>query len=176
MRQTSKSLTRLAPVKGINAYDALGFMPEGYALTLRNMFAQPYGCQVRRGYVEHVTDLPGEVESLMSHNLGAAPKLYCVIAQEPGIASLYDVTAPNSNGTVILENDLTNARWQHINFPTVGGVFLVAVNGADDGILIRPDNTVERLLAGDGTTANTIKGIDPKLLVQVYSHQKRLWF
>ena len=176
MRQTSKSLTRPAPVKGINAYDALGFMPEGYALTLRNMFAQPYGCQVRRGYVEHVTDLPGEVESLMSHNLGAAPKLYCVIAQEPGIASLYDVTAPNSNGTVILENDLTNARWQHINFPTVGGVFLVAVNGADDGILIRPDNTVERLIAGDGTTANTIKGIDPKLLVQVYSHQKRLWF
>jgi hypothetical protein len=174
--QNSKLAVRPAPVKGINAYDALGFMPEGYALVLRNLYAQPYGCQVRRGYVRHVEGLGGEVESLMSHNLGTDPKLYCVIAQDPGVASLYDVTTPNAPGVPILENDLTNARWQHINFPTVGGVFLVAVNGADDGILIRPNHTVERLIAGDGTVANTIKGIDPKLLVQVYSHQKRLWF
>ena len=176
MPQTSKTLTRPAPVKGINAYDALGFMPEGYALTLRNMFSQPYGCQVRHGYVQHVVDLPGKVESVMSHNTGADPKLYAVLEEEPGIASMYDVTTPNTPGTAVIDGTLTNARWQHANFANAGGVFLVAVNGADNGILIYPNSTVERLVEGDGTAPNTISGVDPAILVQVYSHQKRLWF
>lgn len=172
--QTSKVLTKPAPVKGINAYDSIGFMPEGFALTLRNLFAQPYGCQVRHGYVRHVVDLPGPVESLMSHNTGASPKLYAVV-NDSGDAALYDVTVPNADG--VFETNLTgNARWQHANFPNPAGVFLVAVNGESDGVLIYPNGDVERLTEGDGVAPNTIKNVDPANLIQVYSHQKRLWF
>lgn len=173
-RQTSKLLTRPAPVKGINAFDALGFMPEGYALTLRNMFAQPYGCQVRRGYVQHVVDLPGPVESLCSHNLGASPQLYAFV-EDSGNGSLYNVTVANAPGEYET-GGFTNARWQHVNFPNPAGVYLVAVNGVDEPVLIYPDGSIERLTAGNGTDANTISGVDPSVWAQVYSHQKRLWF
>ena len=52
----------------------------------------------------------------------------------------------------------------------------MAVNGVDSPIWIKPDGTIERLIAGDGTTANTISGIDPVKFIHVYSHQKRIWF
>jgi hypothetical protein len=173
-RQTSKLLTRPSPIKGINAFDALGFMPEGYALSLRNMFAQPYGCQVRHGFVQHVVGLPGPVRSLMSHNLGTDPQLYAVV-DDAGDASLYNVTIPNAAG--VMETALTgNSVWQHVNFPNPAGVFLVACNGESEPLVIDPTSAAERLTAGDGTAPYTISGVDPVTFVQVYSHQKRLWF
>jgi hypothetical protein len=173
VNRVSKVVTRPASVKGINAYDGIGGMPEGYALILRNLFAQPYGCQVRRGYVRHAEGLDGNVETVMSHNI-ATPKLYAVSAGDPD-SILYDVTTPNA-APVSKIDDLSNARWQHINFPNVAGVNLMAVNGVDSPIWIKPDGTIERLIAGDGTAANTVSGIDPVKFIHVYSHQKRLWF
>jgi hypothetical protein len=170
--QVSNVLSRPAPVKGINAYDSIISMPEGFALILRNLFAQPYGVQVRRGYVRHCEGLDGPVETVMSHNKSTS-KLYA-FAQGTVSATLYDVTAANAV-PVVKDDTLTNARWQHINFPNVAGVNLVAVNGADDMLWIKPDNTIQMVIAGDGTS-NTISGVDPKDLIHVYSHQKRLWF
>ena len=112
--QVSQVITRPAPIKGINAYDALIAPTEGFALILRNLFAQPYGVQVRHGYVRHCEGLDGAVETVMSHNT-SPPKLYAFSAGDPD-AILYDVTAPNT-APVSKINDLTNARWQHINFP-----------------------------------------------------------
>ena len=171
--QVSQVVTRPAPIKGINAFDAIIAAPEGFALILRNLFAQPYGVQVRHGYVRHCEGLDGNVETVMSHN-ALTPKLYAFSDGDPD-AILYDVTTPNT-APVVMIDDLSNARWQHINFPTIAGVQLVACNGEDDPLWIKPDGTVERLIAGDGTAANTISGIDPKAFVHVYSHQKRLWF
>ena len=171
--QVSQVITRPSPIKGINAYDAIISAPEGFALILRNLFAQPYGMQVRHGYVRHCEGLDGAVETVMSHNT-SPPKLYAFSAGDPD-SILYDVTTPNTAPTVEID-DLTNARWQHINFPNEAGVNLMAVNGEDSPIWIKPDGTIERLITGDGTAANTISGIDPLLFIHVYSHQKRLWF
>jgi hypothetical protein len=170
--QISQVVTRPAPIKGINAYDSIIAMSEGFALILRNLFAQPYGVQVRKGYVRHCEGLDGPVETVMSHNKGT-PKLYA-FSQGTSNATLYDVTTANA-APIVKDATLTNARWQHINFPNVAGVNLVAVNGADDLLWIKPDNTIQMVSAGDGT-ANTIGGVDPKKLIHVYSHQKRLWF
>ena len=171
--QVSKVLTRPASIKGINAYDGIGGMPEGYALVLRNFFPQPYGCQVRRGYVRHTDGITGEVETLMSHNV-AIPQLYA-IADDAGNGTIYNATTPNADPVLEIDG-LTNARWQHINFPNPGGVNLVAVNGVDEPVWIKPDGSMERLTAGDGTAANTIAGIDPTTFIHVYSHQKRIWY
>lgn len=171
-RQVSKVTTRPAPVKGINAYDSIVAMPEGFALLLRNFFAQPYGCQVRRGYRKHVTGLNGPVETVASHN-NADNKLYAFVQDSPN-AVLYDVTAPNVAGVSKLTG-LTNARWQHINFPNAAGVHLVAVNGADNLIWIQPNNAILTVASGDGS-GNTISGVDPKVLIHIYAHQKRIWF
>lgn len=164
--------TRPSPNKGLNSFDSLVTMGEGYALVLRNLFAQPYGCQVRRGYVRHQSGIAGTVESLMSHNT-TTQKLYA--AANGGVSStIYDVTVPNADPVPVVE-DLTNARWQHVNFGNVAGVHLIAVNGADDMLWIAPDGTITPVIQGDGT-GSTIKNADPKTFIQVYSHQKRLWF
>ena len=93
-RQVSKVTTRSSPVRGINAYDAIISAPEGFALIMRNLFAQPYGVQVRHGYVRHCEGLDGDVETVMSHNT-LTPKLYAFSAGDPD-AILYDVTTPNA--------------------------------------------------------------------------------
>lgn len=164
----SRVTTQPAPVKGLNAYDSIVGMSDGFALVLRNLYAQPYGCQVRRGYVRHATGLDGPVETVMSHNAGT-PHLYA-FSKTAAAASLYDVTAPNTDAPTAILDDLTNARWQHINFPNAAGVHLIAVNGEDDPIWVNPSNVVARILDTD------ITGVDPALFVDVYSHQKRLWF
>jgi hypothetical protein len=173
VRQISKVTTRPATVKGLNAYDSIVAMPEGYALVLRNLYAQPYGCQMRRGYRRHVANLNGDVETLASRNRAGANKLYCFV-QDSLEAVMYDITTPDVPGVVKLSG-LTNARWQHINFANAGGVNLVAVNGADNMIWVKPNDTIQTISSGDGSL-NTISGVDPKVLIGVYAHQKRLWF
>ena len=76
----------------------------------------------------------------MSHNALAAEAVR-LRAGDPD-AIIYDVTTPNTHPSSEID-DLTNARWQHINFPNAAGVNLVAVNGADDLIWIKPDGTIE---------------------------------
>lgn len=171
--QISQPTTTPAPVMGLNAYDPIVGMGDGYALLLRNYYAQPYGCQVRRGYVRHQGGLSGTVETLAAHN-NADKKLYAFVDNST-VASLYDVTTPNIETPVALREDLQNARWQHVNFPNVAGVHQVAVNGADPLLWFQPDNTIVDVIAGDGA-ADTISGIDPAVLIDVYVHQKRLWF
>ena len=169
--QVSKSTTRVSPVRGLNSYDSIASMDEGFALVLRNIFAQPYGCQVRRGYVRHCS-VDGNAETVFSHNV-LQPKLYAFVAGELA-SELVDVSTPNV-APVSKETGLSNARWQCINFPNVAGVNGICVNGTDDLLWIHPDGTTSFVLEGDGTE-NTIKGIDPKKFIHVYSHQKRLWF
>ncbi len=174
MRQVSRTVTRSAPIRGINAYDGFGSMPDGFALILRNLFAQPYGCQVRRGYVLHCA-LPGEVETVASHNVNP-PKLYAwSLDTGSDEATMYDVTAANDPAPPVILTSLDNARWQHINFPNAAGVHFVAVNGENPMIWIEPDGTANQVSTGDGLNGS-IKNVDPALFIHVYSHQKRLWF
>ena len=173
VRQVSKVTTRPAPVKGINSFDSLVAMPEGFALVLRNMYAQPYGCQMRRGYRKHAIDLGGPVESVCSHNL-TVPKLYAFAEIAPTNCTLYDVTTPMVPAVTKLTG-LLNARWQHINFPNAAGVSMIAVNGANNMIWVQPNSAVVSVPLGDGS-GNTLGGVDPKKLIHVYAHQKRIWF
>lgn len=172
-RQVSKVTTRPAPIKGLNAYDSIVVMPDGFAIVLRNMFAQPYGTQMRRGYRKHVVNLGGPVESVCSHNVSEA-HLYAFVELNVGNCVMVDVTAPMEPGVEKLSG-LANARWQHTNFPNAAGVHMVAVNGADNMIWVQPNNTVVTVANGDGS-GNTIAGVDPAALIGVYPHQKRLWF
>jgi hypothetical protein len=172
-RQVSKVMTRPAPTKGLNSHDAIVAMPDGFALILRNLYAQPYGCQVRRGYRKHVTDLNGAVETLASHNLSNA-ELYAFVSDAPGIATLYNVTEPMVPGVQEITG-LLNARWEHVNFPNAAGVHMVAVNGADNLLWFKSDSTIVQVTAGSGA-GDTIGGVDPKVFIDVYTHQKRLWF
>jgi hypothetical protein len=174
VRQVSKVTTRPASVRGLNSYDSIVAMPAGFALVLRNLYAQPYGCQVRRGYRRWVVGLEGEVETLCSHNLTTGDQSLYAFVQQGSTAAMYDVSTEGLPG-VSKMTGLANARWQHLNFPNAAGNHLVAVNGADNMIWVQPNGTILTVAAGDGSL-NTIAGVDPKALIHCYSHQKRLWF
>lgn len=170
VRQVSRVDTIPAPIRGINALDSIAAMPKGFALVLRNMYAQPFGCQVRRGFRKHVTaGIVGDVQTLMTHNGNMGDTLFAFAG-----TSMYDVTAPNVSAVSKLSG-LTNAQWEHINFSNAAGVHGLAVNGADNMVWVQPNGAVTTISAGDGS-GNTISGVDPKALTHIYSHQKRVWF
>ena len=104
MSQSSALTTVPAAVKGLNAYDAIGAMPEGFAIVLRNLFAQPYGCQLRKGYVIH-QEVVGLPETLMAHNK-VSPKLYAAIGTK-----IFDVTVLNAVPIEVTGLTITNDRW-----------------------------------------------------------------
>ena len=174
IRQVAQVTTTPAPVKGLNAYDSIVAMPPGFAIVLRNFFAQPYGCQVRKGYRKHVTEgILGNVESLASHNGLTGSKLYAW-ALDNTTGTMYDVSTPNAPAVQKLTG-LKNARWQHCNLANAAGVHMVCVNGEDNMIWVQPNDAIIQVTSGDGSV-NTISGVDPKTFIDVYSHQKRLWF
>lgn len=158
-----------APVGGLNAYDSLVAMPIADAITLQNWWPQSYGCSVRKGYVEWTTGMPSTVETVTGwYNLSGGQKMFAWSA-----TSMYDVSTRAAVGAAIVTG-LTNALWQSVVLTNSADNYLIAVNGADNGIIYRTAG-VARITAGDGIVANTWAGLNPINAIQLTVHQKRLW-
>lgn len=168
--QVSGSTTIPAPTGGLNALNPISNMPEGDAVVMRNLFPEPFGCRLRKGYKEHATGLDGEVCSLLRYAaLDGTVKLFAVDQSH-----IIDVTVPGDYSAATPEAPSTNPWWQFTNMANAAGTFLIAVNGADPGFIWAADGYHE-LKSGDGTNY-TISGVDPIDLVQPIAHQHRLWF
>jgi hypothetical protein len=165
----ARYVTLAAPTGGLNAIDTLASMPPSDAISLSNMVPFTWGVTVRKGFLVHARGLAGRVKSLLPWS-GSTDKLYAAVA-----TNLYDVT-DSVDSPVPTLTGLTDSLWQHVQMTTAGGAYTIAVNGADDPLLIDGTATIKRLIAGNGTDANTIAGVDPKLFIDVNSHQRRLWF
>lgn len=149
-----------APVAGLNARDGLPSMKPADAIILDNYFPEASYVRLRRGYSDHATGITGDVTTLMEWSGPGSAKLKAAIADK-----IYDVTAAGAVGAAELSG-LTNGRWQHTQFTTSGGNFLVCCNGADS------------VRNYDGTTWTTpaITGVTSSTLVNVWPHKSRLWF
>lgn len=165
----ARYVTLAAPTGGMNTYDTLASMPPQDAVSMVNMVPFTWGVAVRKGFQIHAQGLGGHVHSLIPWT-GETPQLWAVAA-----GNLFNVTASVAGPAPVLDT-LGTAFWHYVNFATAGGQYTVAVNGEVDPILFDGTSPPPRLVTGDGTTVNTIKGVDPKKLVQVTSHQRRLWF
>lgn len=158
-----------APTGGLNARDSLAAMPATDAVIMRNLWPQPYGCAVRKGYRYHVTGLPTQVDTLATWNgVDGSAKMFAWSG-----TSMYDVTSSGAVGAAIVST-LSNAIWQWTSMSNSGGSFMIAVNGTDDAIGYRAAG-VYRIVAGDGIVADTWAGLDPQDAIQVTVHQGRLW-
>lgn len=158
-----------SPIGGLNAYDSITVMPETDALVMQNWWPQPYGCSIRKGYVEWATGLPGSVETLASWNsLSGANKIFAW-----SVTGMYDISTRDAVGAAIVTG-LTDAKWQTVNLTNAAGNSLICVNGLDDGIRYSISG-ISRITAGDGITTDTWAGLDPSDAVQLTVHQKRLW-
>jgi len=159
-----------APTGGLNARDSLVAMEQTDAIVLENWWPQPYGLSVRRGYQQWATGLGAKVDTLATYT--ATIGSYTTFAWAG--TSMFDVTTQGPVGLPVLE-DLTNAEWQYTNFVNAAGNFMLAVNGADDGIVYN-GTTIERITLGTVPLQFAVwTGLDPKLAIQLTVHQHRVW-
>lgn len=162
--QVSKTATVPAPTGGLNARDALAAMPATDAVTLDNMFPTPTSVDIRKGYSNYVTGLPGWVETLAAYNGVSAYKLWAV-----SNGSIYNVTTQGAVGAAVVTG-LTNSRFQYTGIGTAGGKFLVMVNGADK---LRGYDGSNWWADGDG--AHDITGFDTSTAIHINLFKNRLW-
>lgn len=121
-----------APIAGLIANRSLAIptgqnLPPG-ASVLRNFFPTSTGIVLRRGYDEMAdTGEDGTVDAMWSYISGSNEKLFA--ASEDGI---WDV---GTGSAVLADLAVTAGDWIVTQFATSGGVFLVGVNGVDEGFV-----------------------------------------
>lgn len=123
--RTNKFMSLPAPRGGWNVRDSIADMAPTDAVILDNWIPGPTGLVVRRGYASHATGMSGTVETLMEWAGPSSQKMFAAVG-----ANIYEVTSAGAVGAADVSS-LTNGRWQHVNFGTSGGQFLVCCNGAD---------------------------------------------
>lgn len=124
--QHARTLSVPSPVGGWNARDSLANMKPQDAIQLDNFFCTPYDVVVRSGYSNHVTGIPGTPNTLASYSTtSGTAKLFAASG-----ANIYDCTTAGAVGAAVVAG-MTSDKWQHVNYGTAGGNFLVMVNGLD---------------------------------------------
>lgn len=156
-----------APVGGWNARDSLANMNPMDAVTLQNWWPNVSNVELRGGFSQWATGLPGEVESLFAYSAGAVRKLFAVVTG----GSIFDVSTQGAVGAAVVTG-LSNGRWEYTNIGTAGGNFLVACNGVDKLLLY--DGTTWQLI--DALSTPAITGIATTSLCNVILFKHRLWF
>lgn len=115
-----------APVRGWNAQDPVAAMKPGDAYQLDNWICRAGYVEIRKGFIGHVTGFASQVESLLPYRAGSGEKLFAVSNGE-----IYETTSSGALGAAAVSG-LSNSRFQAVNFANDAGVWLFAVNGADD--------------------------------------------
>lgn len=124
--QVSRTVSVSAPVGGWNARDPIAEMGSTDAVILENFFCTPYDVMIRGGYSNFVTGITGTVNTLCSYSPpSGAIKLFAAAG-----ANIYDASAAGAVGAAVVTTNLSD-KWQHANFGTAGGNFLIMANGAD---------------------------------------------
>jgi len=160
--QTARTLSVAAPVSGWNARDPLAEMKDKDAVTLNNFFCTPYDVMLRYGYSSWATGMSGTVNTLASYSppIGSQ-KLFAASG-----ANIYNITSPGAVGAAVATGK-TSDKWQHTNFGTAGGNFLMMVNGSDAPMLFDGAAWSNPAITGIATPSN---------LVNVCAFGRRLWF
>jgi hypothetical protein len=164
--QVSRTYSTPAPIKGWNARDSVAAMAPGYAVVLKNWFPTTADVVLRKGMAAHATGLPDEVETLMTYRpVSGAHELFAISDD-----SVFDVTSAGAVGAAVVSG-LSNAQWQWTNATTIGGNFIMAVNGVDNAL--RYDGTTWLPITGVSTPA--ITGIATSALVNVTQYKGRTY-
>ena len=127
-----------APVRGWVTNDSVVDAKPGTASVLDNFWPMATTIRARGGSLLHATvHASNPFESLIAYRSGTATKLFGATA-----TSIFDITTPGSPTSIPSAEltGLTNGDFSSTNITTVGGSYIVAVNGDD------------RMLSYDGST------------------------
>lgn len=149
-----------SPVGGLNARDGLAEMKSSDAVILENWFCEASYCRIRNGFSDHASGISGDVQTVMEWAGPAGRKFFAANA-----SAIYEVTSAGAVGAADVSG-LSTGYWQHVNFTTSGGAFLVIANGSDS----------VRNYDGSSWSTPAITNVTSANLKYVTSHKKRLWF
>jgi hypothetical protein len=155
-----------SPVGGWNARDSIANMEPMDAVQLTNFFPSVSNIVLRGGFVNWVTGISGQVQTLVNYSTGVANKLFAWAG-----GSIYDVTTTGVVGAAV-KTGLTNAKWEHINVTTAAGSYLYCVNGVDAPLLY--NNSTWESITGISTIA--ITGVTTTTLSNISLFKNRVWF
>lgn len=118
-----------APVGGWNVRDSLANMEPTDAVVLDNMFPTASSCVLRGGYTKFAT-VTGKVRTLMAYSGGTTDKLFAITS-----SGIYRVDGGGAGVLQTLPSALTNAWCEYTNITTLGGNYMMLVNGTDTPLL-----------------------------------------
>ena len=165
-----------APLKGLTTRYTLNNQDPNTALILRNVFCRRYGVELRQGYRRWVTNVPGEVRSLMSYlpprgsGSTMAPKLWAGASD----GNVYDATNQQAVAYVppiaqAMSVQVNPGMFSWTNFSAAGANFLVVcAAGAGVWTYDSAGGWINRTAAITGAAAINFD------FVMVWKH--RLWF
>lgn len=162
-KSSTKSLP--APIGGWNVHDPLAAMPANDAVFLENWFPQASDVVLRSGAEAWATGFGTPPLTLLPWNGPDTAKLFASTA-----TGIYEVTSQAAIGASV--SMVTSGYYQHTNFQTAGGQYLVAVNGTDSLKLY--DGTTWQDITGVSIPA--ITGLATTNLTNVAVSCSRLWF
>lgn len=145
-KPTALNASLAAPIGGWNARDAVAAMQPLDAVIMENVWPTTSDVQLRLGWQEWASGLPGQVNTLMSYDGPTGSELFAATGTE-----LYDVTSQGAVGAPVVTGN-TNDKWQYINVSNSGGNFLIAVNGDDNPLLYNGTSWTTTSITGTGVT------------------------
>jgi len=166
----SKQVSLPAPVGGLNARDSVANMDETDALVLDNFFPTPTSVDVRLGYDPYAT-FTGQCEAIIVYSGSVATSVFTAVVNG-STRSIFNGTAggalsvPVVGGAGATVQAVTSTRYDYQNFGTIGGQFVVLVNGADPALQYD----------GSTWTVSTMTGVTTSDLFTVAVYEDRLWF
>lgn len=166
-----------APQKGLDFSQPLPGGNPMTAVVLENLIPRVLGVALRAGYTRWVSNLNGEVRTVMQY---IAPDGTEQLLAATSTGDIYDVTAQQISTFTPVPIDTIaggqpDGEWSTFNFVTPAGVHRLLMVNPGNGYYIYDGTTITQVLAGDGTLG-TISGIDPVLFVHVTVYQNRVWF
>lgn len=161
-RQARQATYRFpSPLRGWVTNENLALSEIGGAYVLDNFFPGIVSLRVRGGSVQHATTGANPVESMMAYKSGATQKMFAASNGE-----IFDITSPAS-ATVAPAASVTGQTANYYSstmFSTVGGDYMIAVNGADrlllfDGTTFEAVDTATHRIAYDAETGAFTEGL-----------------
>jgi len=169
VQMQAQNVTFTQPIGGWVTATNPAMAAPGTAKVCENWFPASTGLRARAGSIIHGTASGVSLESLMTYIGFGSRRMF---AGSGG--SIYDLTLPvdpNVAPTPVVTGQTSN-YYSFANFATIGGNYLIAVNGTDS--LRMYDGAAWTAITGVSTPA--ITGVVTSTLSQVNPYRNRLWF
>lgn len=167
MAQPLAQVTSLPPpVKGLNLASPAIALDAQEALVLENILPQQSAGELRGGWYEWVTGIPGSVNSIVSFSAKLPTNNKVFACNDSG--AIYDVTDSTSTPTLVASTSQVNGEWDAINVSGLEDNFLCIVSPSGGYWTYSATNGfVQQTLTGDGAN---------KRFSCIFNFKGRIWF